>query len=114
MFLDSSGEVRTAAVWGDGIPILLPFVDLVLVPRQQLAPLHSSNPKGDVVAFTWRELEPIMMGYRKGSQYLACYELFYEVTPPAIERVIREKAPLTDKPKAVAFDQILDKELIAP
>lgn len=111
-FLDASGEVQTGVIWPDGIPVLLPVVDVVVVLRQRLAPRRWFRSKDDIVVFSWCELEPIVRRFPKASGDLECYELFYEAAPVDIERVIREKQPPTEMPKGVAFDQVLDRELI--
>lgn len=111
-FFDVAGKVQTGVAWGDGIPILLPAVDLVLVPRQRLAPRRWFRSKDDIVVFSWSELDSILPHYRKRSGEPDCYELFYEATSAEIERIIREKHPPSDMPKGVAFDQVLDRELL--
>ncbi|HYV34427.1 MAG TPA: hypothetical protein VE988_01910 [Gemmataceae bacterium] len=112
-FFDVEGEVRTGAIWGDGIPILLPEVDQVIVPRQRLAPRRWFSHKDDMVVFSWAELETTLEGFPSSSEELACYKLFYDATPPEIENLIREKQPPKEKPKGVPFDQVLDRELIS-
>jgi hypothetical protein len=111
-FFAAGGEVQTGIVWADGIPIFLPVVDLVLAPRDRLAPRRWLRSKEDIVEFRWREIEPIAKRFRKSSSQPEACELFYQEIPADIERAIREKAPLKEVPQAVAFDQILDLELI--
>jgi hypothetical protein len=106
-FIDAHGKVQTAVVWTDGIPILLPTVDLVFILRGRLF-----RPTDEIVVFSWRELEPIARRFPKRSGELDSYELFYEATPSDVERAIREKQPPPEMPKGVAFDQILDRELL--
>lgn len=112
LFVEAQGEVRTAVAWGDGIPILLPVVDLALVPRQRLAPRGWFRPKPDIVVFSWAEVEPMVRRFRQVPGELACYELFYEATPDDIERAIREKKPPREMPKGLALDAVLDRELV--
>jgi hypothetical protein len=111
-FFEADRNVQTAVAWGDGIPILLPAVDLVLVPRQRLAPRRWFRSNDDIVVFTWRELEPIVRRFRQRSSEPSSHELFYEATPSDIERAIREKQPPAEMPKGVDFDQILDREVL--
>jgi hypothetical protein len=111
-FFVQGGELRTGIVWADGIPILLPAVDIILVPRQELAPMRGSRTQDDIVTLEWDQLESIARRYRKVSEELDRYELFYGTTPPDIEQIVREKQPPTELPKGVAFDQILDREVV--
>jgi hypothetical protein len=110
--IDAGGEVQTGVAWGDGIPILLPVVDRVLAPRQELAPRRWFRSREDIVVFPWQELEPIARRFRKNPGEMESHELFYESTPPDIERVIREKQPTTEMLQMVPFDQVLDQELM--
>jgi hypothetical protein len=112
MFLDVNGELLTTVAWGDGIPILLPVVDVILVARQQLAPRGWFRAKPDVVMITWPEIEPLARRFQRADGALECFELFYDATPADIERLIRDKPPASMMPTGVAFDQVLDQELM--
>jgi hypothetical protein len=112
-FFDIGGEVQTGVAWVGGMPILLPFVDLVFVIRQRLAsPQSGFRPTEDIVVFSWRELESIIRRFRKISGELEAYELCYEVTPMDIERAVFEKQPPAKMPERIAFDQVLNRELL--
>jgi hypothetical protein len=112
-FFDVKGVVRTGVAWGDGIPILLPEVDLVLVPRDQLAPrrLFRAAAK-DIVVFPWAVIQPILKRFREVPGDLSCFELLYEQTPSDVEQLIRQAKPPDHKPEGVGFDQVLDQELL--
>lgn len=110
MYVLNEGEIRTIAVWGDGIPILLPKVDLVIVPRSQLAPRAWFRKKEDAVHFSWAELEPTLKRFRKDRT--GAYELFYDSTPAEIEQLIRNKKPAPQQLTGVPFDQILNREMV--
>lgn len=53
-----------------------------------------------------------MRRFQKASVEPESYQLFYETTPADIARAIYEKQPPTEMPKGVAFDQVLDRELM--
>src|SRR5262249_39865197 len=91
-YLNLDGSLRTGIVWGDAIPILLPRVDLVLAPRDQLRPkkLFGSS-KQDMVLFSWSELEPIVKQFPKQTGDPISYLLSYEKTPTDIEKLFRSK-----------------------
>lgn len=111
-FFNDGGRVLTGVAWADGIPILLPDVDVVLVPRDRLAPRKRLRSQKDVVVFSWAELEPLVQRFRCESGSPIAYELFYETTPPEIDRVIREKALPKEAPTGLPFDQVLNRELL--
>ena len=107
-FVDLDGYLRSGVVWGDGIPILLPVVDLLLVPREELAPRTGA----DKVLFAWGELEATVGRFDFLRESVPCYELFYDEPPSDIQRLIRQKQPPAQMPKGLAFDQLLDQELV--
>lgn len=109
---NDGGRVLTGVAWADGIPILLPRVDLVLVPRDRLAPRKWLRSQKDLVVFSWAEIEPLVQRFRCESGSPSAYELFYETSPPEIERAIREKTPPKNAPTGFAFDQVLNRELL--
>lgn len=106
-FFNVNGKVKTGVAWGDGIPVLLPEVDLVLMPRQRLA-----SKGDDIVMATWQELLPLLERFPKVEKGLQCRELFFEETPADIEKWIRSRKPPAESPKEVGFDQILDEDLL--
>jgi len=109
---DYGGEARTGVAWADGIPILLPKVDTLLVSRVKLAPKRWFRSQKDVVVMAWSDLEQIVGRFRMISAELECYELFYDATPLDIAQVVRSKIPPTEMPKVVGFDRVLDRELL--
>src|SRR5262249_37419109 len=107
------GRVATGIAWGDGIPILLPKVDFILAPRDRLVPRKLfGSPKKDIVVFAWQELDAILKHYSAVPGDPICYQLFYEKPPADIEKLFRSKQPPASLPKAIAFDEILDHELV--
>jgi len=111
MLLEMDGRIRTCVAWGDGIPILLPVVDYVIVPRKRLAPRRWFRAGEDIVAFTWQELEPLFRDFHQRDKP-TCFELFYNAPPANIEELIRSKAPLSKRFNGIPFDQVLDHELL--
>lgn len=112
MFFDVDGAVRSAVAWTDGIPILLPEVDLVIVPREQLAPRRWLRPKSDIVVFNWDEIRPLLRHARRAEEELPRYEFFHEATPSEIEQLFRAKVQSDPLPRGVPIDQVLDEELV--
>ena len=111
-FFDVAGTLRTGAVWGDAIPILLPRVDVVLAPRKELAPRRLLRRAEDSVLFRWDELERALSRFpRESDGALPAYRLFYDDPPADIEQLVRSKPANTQPIKGVSFDQVLDQEL---
>jgi hypothetical protein len=110
-FINDAGTVRTASTWGDGIPTLLPVVDRIIVPREELAPRKWLRAQPDRVLFTWQELEPILAPYARREGEIQAVELFYREMPPDVERVLRSKPTPAVAVETIPFYQILDEEL---
>jgi hypothetical protein len=111
-FFEVDDEVKTAIAWADGIPILMPTVDYVIVPRKAFAPKRFLRPKKDLVVFDWMELSPIIQRYAMIEGELNCHELSYSKTPSDIEKLIREKSPDGKKRAGIAAEQVFDRELL--
>jgi hypothetical protein len=111
-FIDAGGMVRTTVAWADGIPILLPEVDFVIVPRQRLAPRRWFRSRQDIVVLEWSELEAILPRFPIVAGEINYYQLYYSATPADIERMIRQKPASDSISGGVTIDQILDRELV--
>ena len=112
IFLEDEGRAKTGVVWTDGIPVLLPVVDLVVVPRQELAPRSWLRRKDDIVVFEWAELEPLLRPFQQVPGEPWAFQLFYDTTPQAIENAIKSKKPPLKGPSVVDRDQVLCQELV--
>jgi hypothetical protein len=112
-FFDVDGDVRTGVAWGDGIAMLFPVVDLVIVPRRRLAPRRLLRRKDDMIVLTWSDVESIVRRFPQRAEDPVCYELFYEALPPDIERLILAKEPPVALPRSIPFDSVLDQEVVA-
>ena len=109
----AQGPPRTMLVWGDGIPILLPEVDLYLIPRKQLAPKPlPASAKSDTVLVSRAELAGVLSDFKHRADALACCELFYEHTPAEIVDFVRSAKKPAEDPQMLAFDQVLTRELL--
>lgn len=113
VFIDRDGKVASAVIWTDGIPSLLPEVDLLLVPRKRFAPrrLFRSSTE-DMVTLEWPQIAPVLKRFQRSMSELACFELFYAETPDDIAQLIRKARPPAVAPQGLSFDQVLNQELV--
>ena len=81
------GEVLTACVWEDGIPIVMPPVDIVIIVRKDLAPKEKSQKVNDIAVVIWDEIEHILNNSKLMMQGNAYY-LFYKRLPFPIRKFI--------------------------
>jgi hypothetical protein len=106
------GVVVTAVVWGDGIPILLPEVDMLIIPRNELAPRRWFRRKQfDFVLFDWATVTPLLSSFKQVATPVPSYELAYDAPPKEIERLIRDAKPTAELPSRITFDEIGNREL---
>lgn len=112
-FVQSNSRIQTAVAWADGISVWIPKVDLILVPRMQLAPRRwFRHGNDDVVIFEWNELEPLFAQFRRIDGPPISFELSYDSVPVQIEKTIRERSLPGSTPTGVPFDQVLNEELV--
>lgn len=112
MFFDVEGAARSAAVWPDAIPSLLPKVDYLLVGRKVLAPKRFFLRRPDVVPVAWDDLEPLL---REHSSNLESRGLFlnYQALPAALAERVRSLPPHSQLPVGIHADAVLNAELVA-
>ena len=112
MFVLLDDDVRTAAVWPDGIPIAVPDVDILIVPRKQLAPRPLFRRVEDRTLVALKEALPIL---QKHGSTNAQGTLVLNYNTPTDEIAGYVTSLPTDKRevKGLAPDQVLDRELVA-
>jgi hypothetical protein len=109
MFLMIEGEARSVAVWPDGLPILLPQVDLLLVPRRM------SKPELPDAVVPWSAIVEFVQAYPALHAPLTHYKLDYEDPPEELVDFLA-KLPACHIPLdevGLTMDRILDEELMA-
>lgn len=87
MYFRKDGKVLTACVWEDGIPIIIPPVDMVVIVRKDLAPKKSAERIEDITFVMWDELKPILEDVKLRMEDDA-YHLFYKKMPYLIRKFI--------------------------
>lgn len=111
MFVAAPLTARSAAVWSDAIPVLLPAVDVVFLYRDALAPRRFFRRKPDVAVLEWREVEPLLQAYREESEPLSYRRLDYDAPPAPISTLFSQA--VASRPHGVlAADSILETELV--
>lgn len=112
--MEEQGRLLTFAVWGDAIPIALPEVERVALVRDELARGWLFKRKETALVdaatvATWVQAFPM-----KG-EALPYRLVTYDGKPPReLVRAVQQQPVLSGQMKLVAFDQVLDAELVAP
>jgi len=105
------GRLSTTIVWTDGIPMVFPPIDYVIVYRQELAPRRLLKRTPDFALLSWRDtlalLEPYMLKYSGRA-----FSLNYTRAPEKVSAAVRSLEAMTLRPEFVAMDAVLDSELV--
>lgn len=113
MFFEVDGVTQSVVVWGDAIPILLPVVDLVLIPRDKLAPRSFFRRKADMTWMPWADLLPVLSEFPETMEPQRIRRLAYERPPEALADFIRKLPRRKASIRALANDQVVSAELMA-
>jgi hypothetical protein len=115
MFIDFDGAVRSVVVWGDGIPIALPTVDYVIVPRDELAPHRFFKREKDTVLLSWSALyNALLADFPQHSHHLNYSLLDYGSAPKHVRKYLSSQPPNAKKLRGIGASQILNAEIAAP
>lgn len=106
LYMNIAGHARTVAVWGDGLPTLLPPVDFVLVARP--------GPRGNEFGFvSWEQLTQLLttIGYQCGPEG---FNLNYLARPKAVVDFVENimTADISELSR-LSPDHVLDEELVS-
>lgn len=111
-FLDVDGAARSAVVWPDAIPSLIPRVDYLMVHRDQLAPRRLLWRKPDTILVRWADAEPIIRKHATAADGPA-FLLDYDAAPPALVEFVGKLPSGPAELKGITADKVLDAELVA-
>jgi hypothetical protein len=106
------GAARSAVIWGDLVPALLPAVDVVLVARQELAPRRFFRRKLDVTVVPWSDLAPLLASFPRAGEPEPHLRLLYDQPPPALVDFVCALQP-GGAPVQLPIDRVLSAELVA-
>lgn len=116
-FLEMNGEVKSCVIWGDGMAILLPKVDVLVLARDELKS-GSGSKQGDEPEYSvveWSDIESLLRHYPQNDLPIENFILDYEFVPETIELFFRKQAISgQDAIKALSRDTIKDIEFFSP
>jgi len=111
-FLEVEGTAKSAVVWPDAIPSLLPQVDYLFVDRRDLAPRRLFRGIPDRALMSWHRAETVIRDHASMTE-TGAFLLSYSSPPPKIVKMVRNLPPQTQALRGIATDAVLDAELIA-
>ncbi|NJL30059.1 MAG: hypothetical protein HC897_20275 [Thermoanaerobaculia bacterium] len=102
---------RSGSIWGDGIPVVLPRTDVVIVYRDGLRCRARGKP--EIAVVDWERLASRLQDYPQGAGVLEHFILDHE-TPPSELVEFLKSAPLAEGYETVAMEKVIDEDLFAP
>jgi len=111
-FLEVEGKAKSAVVWPDAIPSLLPQVDYLFVDRQELAPRRFLRAIPDRALMPWHKAEPVIRDHSSVTETGALL-LSYSSPPSKIVKMVRNLPPESQALRGIPDDAVLDAELVA-
>ncbi|TNV71092.1 hypothetical protein FGO68_gene995 [Halteria grandinella] len=113
MFMKGPQFVRTALVWPDACPILMPKTDTLLIFRKELAESLDEEDEPEIIEVEWSKFEPLITRFPY-DEVRGCYKLDYDDAPSALSKLVRSLKPSPFvRESMVPNDGVLNAELIA-
>lgn len=112
MLLKLEGRAVTACVWPDGIPSIIPPVDVLLIGRKELARRKLFKKTEDMAIGKWEIALPYLEKHKKKMQGDAYY-LNYQTVPNEIKTYIQSLEAIDiSSLERLPVDQVLNEELV--
>lgn len=109
------GQLRTATVWTDAIPVALPRTEVVVFYREQLQKKIMGFGKNNSLSFVkFGQLEPFLKPYPLENRVLDYHLLYYEEAPKDLVKFFSEQPEtLPNIFTALQPDEIFGREMVA-
>ena len=106
-------EIKSCCVWPDGIPSIIPDVDLVIVHRDILAPTRFFiKAKPDICVIEQPNYLKLIGEYKTHEFDLKSYKLDYDTTPCAIKKLVKRLKPFKNEIEYLPTYSVLNRELV--
>lgn len=110
MFMNLGGSTVTAAVWPDGIPMLVTHVDYLCVARKELAPTKFFRKKEDTTFVEWNKALPVLL--KHGTQNDdGSISLNYMTPPFDVVKFVKSLPSENRAIEGLSADRVLDREI---
>jgi hypothetical protein len=110
MFMNLGGSTVTAAVWPDGIPVVVTPVDYLCVPRKELAPTKFFRKKEDTTFVTWDAALPMLVKHGIKNED-GSISLNYMTPPTDVVKFVKALPTEGRAVTSLAADRVLDREI---
>jgi len=112
IFIRKDGATSSVIIWGDAIPSLLPKVDMILVPRKELAPRVLFQKKDDMCLINFSEAAGILGRYLIHDYGLPSLLLPHPESPKEVSDFVRGLKPFAGRLEGISIDKVVDHELV--
>jgi hypothetical protein len=112
IFIQKGGKLLSIVVWPDAIPTLIPQVDAIVIPRQELAPRRIFKKRDDLCIVNFGQALPLLEPFRTNEYVIPSFKLSYSNAPDNIKSFVKNLKPLSGDMNGVPVDQILNEEII--
>jgi hypothetical protein len=113
MFFLHENRLKTGCVWSDGASILLPEVDIILIPRKGYSPETGQLTRvEDLVLAEYTNLLSVISQYPITKEILNARKILQENLDEELKAYIKELTPLEKEIEGITIAEILDEETI--
>ncbi len=92
-YLRLGTDIKTCVVWGDGDPIILPEVDVILLHRSVHPFRRPNKAKMETPIVALGDIESLLAEFPRGKQTMSYYRLEYSTVPSAIAQFFEDARP---------------------
>ncbi len=110
MFMNLGGSTITAAVWPDGIPVVVTRVDYLCIPRKELAPRKFFRKKEDITFVAWDVALPILSKHGTQNED-GSISLNYLAPPSDVVKLVQSLPAEGRAISGLSADTVLDREI---
>lgn len=105
--IEVDGQALSVAIWPADCTVLLPEVDMVLVPCDQ-----KSQTGKEAALERWEDVHAVVKAYQEKRPGLARYRLEFEEWPPEIAAFLGRKRKDVGQLNGIGMDELLDREWV--
>lgn len=112
-YLDVDGAIRTAVMWADGVPSILPDVEIIILYRDRFLPRRWFRKREKLVFVRHEETKPFIERFPRKEEILPYYHLDYQEVPTDIQKFFRKaESTVAGHRGIVSPDQVLNQDFL--
>lgn len=113
MFAMIDGALRSFCIWPDAISTLIPQVEFLWIPREEMAPRSFfGKAKEDTCVIPFGDALPVLESCHVDEFEFDAYELPSPNPPVSFKKFVRSLTPFAGEHSGVSIDSILNREWV--